>query len=91
MFANPQNYGSLLLQILLFAINYNGSIRMTRSLVSRGGVSSVLIFNIFFSTRCPKPQPNHCHSACHPFSAIWLGKYLLALYELVWVSGCIII
>jgi hypothetical protein len=29
-----QNYKSLILQILLFAINYNGSIRMTRSLVS---------------------------------------------------------
>ncbi len=34
MFNIFQNYRPLLLQILLFAINENGSIRMTRSLVS---------------------------------------------------------
>lgn len=53
----------LLLQNLLCAINYNGSIRMICSLVSKWAAGTQKsFFNIAWSSRRPKSQLNHCHS-----------------------------
>ncbi|WP_340104425.1 hypothetical protein [Rhodohalobacter sp. 8-1] len=53
----------LLLQILLYAINYNGLIRMTHSLGSKVAAWVYQLFvNIVLMSRRPTPQLNHCHS-----------------------------